>query len=633
MIQLQSVTLYRGSKCLLEDASFSAYPGWHLALVGRNGCGKSSLFALLRNELSPDAGQLLLPADSRIAHMAQEIMALERPALDFVIDGDRALRQCEAELQQAEQRQDQQAIALCHQRLGDLDAYTAETRAAKLLVGLGFQQAQFQQPVSAFSGGWRVRLSLAQTLMCPSDILLLDEPTNHLDLDAILWLEAWLRAYPGTLLLISHDRDFLDAVTDHTLHIEHQCLHYYSGNYSSFEVQRAAQLANQQAAHDKQQREIEHLQRFITRFKAKATKARQAQSRVKALERMEKIAPAHVDSPFTFRIPPPDRLSDPLLDLSKADLGYTGQPVLRQVNLYLGPDSRIGLIGPNGAGKSTLIKTLAGELAPLAGELQSGEHTRVGYFAQHQLDQLDVNATPLLTLQRQASTTDELSLRNYLGGFGFQGDAVLAPIARFSGGEKARLALALIIWHKPNLLLLDEPTNHLDLEMRLALNLALQDYSGGLVLVSHDRHLLRATTDELVLVADGGVTAFAGDLNDYSGWLLDYRQRQASADTARQGGTDKRDRKASRQQAAKRRNQLRPLKQRLQQLERALSRLEQDKADIEQALSDESLYADGRKAELTDWLKRQGAVAAELEQTEMDWLELSEELQQLEQNL
>ncbi|RLU00694.1 ATP-binding cassette domain-containing protein [Ketobacter sp.] len=634
MIQLQSVSLYRGNKCLLQDASFTAYPGWHIALVGHNGCGKSSLFSLLLGQAGADAGQVHIPAGSRIAHMAQEVEALDRSAIDYVIDGDQALRHLQQQLAQAEAENDAHRIAQYHQQLDDIDAYSAESRAAKLLTGLGFQQAQFGNTVKSFSGGWRMRLNLAQTLMCPSDIMLLDEPTNHLDLDAILWLEAWLKAYPGTLILISHDREFIDEITEHVLHIEHQRLNYYSGNYSGFEIQRAARMANQQSAFEKQQREIAHLQTFITRFKAKATKAKQAQSRVKALERMEKIAPAHVDSPFHFSIPAASKMSDPLLDIKAGELGYQGQAVLHQVALQLGPATRIGLIGPNGAGKSTLIKTLAGTLQLVAGDKTLGEHTKIGYFAQHQLDQLDVSATPLLTLQREAPKTDELTLRKYLGSFGFHGDAVLDNIGRFSGGEKARLALALIIWHKPNLLLLDEPTNHLDLEMRLALTLALQDYEGGLVLVSHDRHLLRSTTDELYLVAHRSVQPFQGDLEDYSRWLLEYRQAQQNAASSDDGEREeKRDRKAERQKAAEIRNQLRPLKNQLSTLEKTLAQLEAEKQAIETELAAEDLYTAANKDKLTELLQRQGSIRAQLEETELAWLEASETLQTLEQSL
>lgn len=633
MIQLKSVSLFRGSKCLLKDASFTGYPGWHIALIGHNGCGKSSLFAMLRRELLPDSGEFSIPANWRIAHMAQEVEALDRAALDYVMDGDRTLRRLQQELADAEEKHDAHRIGDLHQQLADVDGYTAESRAAKLLSGLGFTQAQLQTPVKAFSGGWRMRLNLAQTLMCPSDLMLLDEPTNHLDLDAILWLEDWLRSYPGTLILISHDREFIDAVTQHILHIEHQNLFYYSGNYSAFEIQRSARLANQQAAFEKQQREVAHLQSFIDRFKAKASKAKQAQSRVKMLERMEKIAPAHVDSPFHFTIPAAEKVSSPLLDISQGELGYPGKPILKNVALQLVPASRIGLIGPNGAGKSTLIKTLAGEIELLSGTRQPGEHCYIGYFAQHQLDQLDMNATPLLTMQRNAPKTDEQTLRKYLGGFGFHGDAVHDNIGRFSGGEKARLALAVIIWHKPNLLLLDEPTNHLDLEMRHALTLALQDYEGALVLVSHDRSLLRATTDDLYLVADGKVDVFNGDLDDYAKWLNDYRSQQQAASESPAQADARRDRKADRQRAADIRTQLRPLKKQIEKLEGEIAKLEQQKKAIEEQLADPAIYETANKAKLAELLKQQGATGSTLEEKELAWMDASEQLQTLEREL
>ncbi|MEZ5505985.1 MAG: ATP-binding cassette domain-containing protein [Gammaproteobacteria bacterium] len=633
MIQLKSVALYRGSKCLLNDANFTAYPGWHIALVGHNGCGKSSLFALLQGRLQADSGECQIPTQWRIAHMAQEVEALETGALDYVLDGDKPLRALQAALAKAEADHDAHRIGELHQKLADIDAYTAESRAAKLLDGLGFTQGQFSLPVKSFSGGWRMRLNLAQTLMCPSDMMLLDEPTNHLDLDAILWLEDWLRQYPGTLILISHDREFIDAVSQHILHIEHQTLNYYSGNYTAFEIQRAARLANQQAAFEKQQRDMAHLQSFIDRFKAKASKAKQAQSRIKMLERMEKIAPAHVDSPFHFSIPAAEKVSNPLLDIKDAALGYPGKIILNKVALQLRPASRIGLIGPNGAGKSTLIKTLADEIPLVSGQRTPGEHCKIGYFAQHQLDQLDMNATPLLMMQRTAPKTDEQTLRNYLGGFGFHGDAVHDSIARFSGGEKARLALALIIWHKPNLLLLDEPTNHLDLEMRLALTLALQDYEGALVLVSHDRSLLRATTDDLFLVADGKVEEFNGDLDDYAKWLNDYRALQLQA-SAEPGSSDaKRDRKADRQRAAEIRNQLRPLKKQIEKLETEIAKLEACKKAIEEQLADPALYDNSNKARLAELLKQQGDIRNTLEEKEMAWMEASEQLQQMESEL
>ncbi|MGD8709022.1 MAG: ATP-binding cassette domain-containing protein, partial [Ectothiorhodospiraceae bacterium] len=487
MIQLRNLTLRRGPDPLLESADLTIHAGQKLGLVGANGCGKSSLFALLRGELHPDAGDVSLPADWTIASMLQETPALERPALEYVLDGDEALRGAERAVAAAESRNDGEAIARAHARFDAAGGYSARARGAELLHGLGFEPDVHQQPVAAFSGGWRVRLNLARALMCPSDLLLLDEPTNHLDLETVLWLEQWLRAYPGTLMLISHDRDFLDAVVDHVVHIEQRRLNLYKGGYSAFERQRSERLAQQQALHDKQQQEIARLERFIDRFRAKATKARAAQSRVKALERMEKVAPAHVDSPFHFEFREPEPAANPLMSLEGVAAGYDGAPVFTGVSMGLRPGARIGLLGPNGAGKSTLVKLLARDLEPLQGTLTVGRNVRIGYFAQHQLEQLDPEASPLLHLQRLAPGEGEQKLRDFLGGFGFQGDMATDPVAPFSGGEKARLVLALLVWQRPNLLLLDEPTNHLDLEMRHALTVALQGFDGATVTVSHDR--------------------------------------------------------------------------------------------------------------------------------------------------
>ncbi|MFI0460209.1 MAG: ABC-F family ATP-binding cassette domain-containing protein, partial [Candidatus Thiodiazotropha endolucinida] len=494
------MSLRRGSKLLLQQMDFTLYAGWKVGITGGNGSGKSSLFDLILGELQADDGNLSLPQNIEISHVAQESPALTRSALDYVIDGDHGLRVIERELCSAEAAGDGAALARLHEAFHNVDGYSAKARAGELLHGLGFSPEDELQQVNRFSGGWRVRLNLAQALMCRSDMLLLDEPTNHLDLDAVIWLEAWLRNYAGTLLLISHDRDFLDQVTDHIVHIEHQQAILYNSNYSGFENTRAARLANQQAAYEQQQREIAHIRRYVDRFRAKATKARQAQSRLKALQRMEVIAPAHVDSPFHFSFAEPDKNPHPLLQLSDLEVGYDGQSILRDVQFNLAPGDRIGLLGPNGAGKSTLIKLLAGELEPISGLRSPAQELRIGYFAQHQLEQLDPDATPLLHLQRLDRKASEQSLRSYLGGFGFHDDQSLQPVAPFSGGEKARLVLAMLVYQRPNLLLLDEPTNHLDLEMRYAVGQALQDYQGAMVIVSHDRHLLRITTDEFWLV-------------------------------------------------------------------------------------------------------------------------------------
>ena len=629
MIRLQNLTLQRGPQRLLEDAELTLHAGHKAGLIGANGAGKSSLFALIRGELHPDSGDCFLPADWRIAHMRQDIETLERLAVDYVLDGDLRLREVQRDLAAAEASHDGAAQARLHAELDSADGYTADARARKLLAGLGFTNEQMDRPVGDFSGGWRMRLNLAQALMCPSDLLLLDEPTNHLDLDAIIWLEEWLKSYPGTLLLISHDRDFLDAVVDHVAHVDQRKITLYRGGYSAFERARAERLAQQQQAYEKQQAQRAHMESYIARFKAQATKARQAQSRIKALERMEELSAAHVDSPFDFVFRESTKISSPLIDLSDARLGYGDKAVLEKVKLQLTPGARIGLLGPNGAGKSTLIKNLAGELSPLAGRLTRGENTVVGYFAQHQLDSLDSKASPLLHLQRLAPTEREQTLRDFLGGFDFRGARIDEPVLNFSGGEKARLALALIAWERPNLLLLDEPTNHLDLEMRLALTMALQEFSGAVLVVSHDRHLLKSTTDNFYLVADGKVEEFDGDLEDYARWLVDYRQRNAPVSNT-PVNPDKTDKKAQRQAAAALRQQLAPHKREADKLEAELGKLHEKLAKIDASLGDSDIYEPARKNDLRDLLADQAKLKvreAELEEAWMEALELLESMQ------
>ncbi|EJM48630.1 ATP-binding cassette domain-containing protein [Pseudomonas sp. GM48] len=629
MIRLQNLTLQRGPQRLLEDAELTLHAGQKAGLIGANGAGKSSLFALLRGELHPDSGDCFLPADWRIAHMRQEVDTLERLAVDYVLDGDLRLRQVQRDLAAAEAAHDGAAQARLHSELDSADGYTADARARKLLAGLGFTNEQMDRQVGDFSGGWRMRLNLAQALMCPSDLLLLDEPTNHLDLDAIIWLEEWLKSYPGTLMLISHDRDFLDAVVDHVAHVDQRKITLYRGGYSAFERARAERLAQQQQAYEKQQVQRAHMESYIARFKAQATKARQAQSRIKALERMEELTAAHVDSPFDFVFRESQKISSPLIDLSDARLGYGDKAVLEKVKLQLTPGARIGLLGPNGAGKSTLIKNLAGELSPLAGRLTRGENTVVGYFAQHQLDSLDSKASPLLHLQRLAPTEREQTLRDFLGGFDFRGARIDEPVLNFSGGEKARLALALIAWDRPNLLLLDEPTNHLDLEMRLALTMALQEFSGAVLVVSHDRHLLKSTTDNFYLVADGKVEEFDGDLEDYTRWLVEYRQRNAPVSNT-PVNPDKTDKKAQRQAAAALRQQLAPHKREADKLEAELGKLHEKLAKVDTSLGDSDIYEPARKNELRDLLAEQARLKvreAELEEAWMEALELLESMQ------
>ncbi len=622
MIRFRQLTLSRGTKPLLEAADLTLNPGERVGLIGANGAGKSSLFALLRGELHPDAGELTLPPGWRIAHVAQETPALERAAIDYVIDGDTRLRRLEADLARAEAVHDGHAIAELHAALADADAYSVRARAEQMLAGLGFAPAQMNQPVARFSGGWRMRLNLAQALMCPSDLLLLDEPTNHLDLDAILWLEDWLRRYPGTLIVISHDRDFLDGVANVIVHIEARKLRRYGGNYSQFEVQRAANLALTQAAIEKQARERAHLQAFIDRFKAKATKARQAQSRMKMLARMEELAPIHAAAPFSFEFRAPDRVPNPLLTLEGVTAGYPGKPVLAGIDLSLQAGSRIGLLGANGAGKSTLIKTLVGELPPLAGRVMHNKGLVVGYFAQHQLERLRDEHSALWHLQRLAPAEREQDLRDFLGSFNFPGDMATTPIASFSGGEKARLALALIVWQRPNLLLLDEPTNHLDLEAREALTVALAQFEGTLVLVAHDRHLLRATTDAFLIVAEGVVQPFDGDLDDYRDWLFRTRLTRPEATPAAPQRTP--DRRQQRRQEAEARQRLaaqrKPIEARIERLEALMARAGQRKAELDTLLADPTLYAEGNKDRLKALLLEQASLANELEGLEAEWL-------------
>jgi len=627
MLKFSNISLRRGIKLLFKEASLTIYPGHKVGVTGANGTGKSSLFSLILGELQTDAGDFNLPPKWVIAHVAQEIPGVDRPAIEYVMDGDVALRAVQHQLAIAEREGNGHQVAEQHAQLEVIAGYSARSRAARLMCGLGFQSDQEEMPVLTFSGGWRMRLNLAQALMCRSDLLLLDEPTNHLDLDAVIWLEEWLREYSGTLLLISHDRDFLDAVATHIAHIEQQAVQLYTGNYSDFEVIRAQRLANQQASFEKQQRVTAHLHSYIDRFRAKATKARQAQSRIKALERMEKIAPAHVDSQFQFEFPPSDKAPDPLLRLDNVVVGYGKTKVLEGVNLSLSPGDRLGLLGPNGAGKSTLIKLLSGDLEPLAGSYNSAADLKTGYFAQHQLEQLCLDASPLEHIQRLAPRASEQSLRSFIGGFGFMGDQALEPVAPLSGGEKARLVLALLVFQRPNLLLLDEPTNHLDLEMRHALSVALQGYEGALVIVSHDRHLLRTTTDQLLLVAHERLDEFSGALDDYPRWLMENRAAvRPKADIAA-GENSATARKVRKQQEAQNRRRLQPLRKKLQKLEHEMECLTVRQTELEQQLAVSDIYEDTQKKSLKKLLEEKAGVDCDLIQTEEAWFVVGEELE------
>ncbi|WP_370315855.1 ATP-binding cassette domain-containing protein [Thalassolituus sp.] len=631
MIEFTQVSLQRGTNFLLEKANLRIHDGQKLALIGPNGAGKSSLFALLNGELTPDGGDLAMPSKWRIAHMKQEVEASSRSALDYAIDGDRRYRDIEQGMASS---QNDTELTRWMDAMDEHQGYQVPVKAEQLLHGLGFSQSDLQRPVKDFSGGWRIRLNLAQALMMPSDLLLLDEPTNHLDLEATLWLEGWLKKYPGTLLFISHDRDFIDSVADHIVHLHNRNLTVYPGNYSAYERIRAEKLAQQQTVYEKQQERVAEIEKFVARFRAKASKAKQAQSRLKELQRMELIAPAHVDSPFRFQFPCYEKMSSPLLAIDQADLGYSGKTILPKVKISIVPGHRIGLLGPNGAGKSTLLKTLCEEIPLLTGERSTGEHCRIGYFAQHQLESLDVKASGALILQRLKPKASDQEIRNFLGGFGFHGDKALEIIEPFSGGEKARLALACVAWMKPNLLILDEPTNHLDIEMREALALALQNFDGAILIVSHDRHLLKSTVDEYWLVDHGRVQSFDGDLDDYHDYLNTREAIAPAASPDEQNPTSEPrpqvDRKEQKRLEAEKRQRLAPLRKQQQAAEKKMEKLQAELATIEEKMGDPGLYEASRKDELNTLIQQQGKLKSELDEIEMEWMDLTEQLEAAE---
>ena len=633
MLNFTDVAIRRGPRLLFAGATFNLFRGEKVAITGENGSGKSSLLALVRGELQPDAGAFEMPSQLAIAHVSQELLASEREAIEFVLDGDPELRALEGAIQSATAatHSDEAGVHLgeLYARYASAGGYDARSRAGRLMHGLGFTSSDETRAVREFSGGWRVRLNVAQALMCRSDLLLLDEPTNHLDLDAILWLETWLREYPGTLLFIAHDREFLDRVANRIVNLEHGMAHAYRGNYSAFEEQRAAELAEQSALYSRQQREIKHMESFVERFRAKASKARQAQSRLKALERMQRIAPAHVDSPFEFAFAPPHKLPRPLIALENQSAGYGGRVVLEHLKLTLSPGDRIALLGRNGAGKSTYMKLLAGELPALSGARTEARDLRIGYFAQHQLEQLAPRESPLENLRRVgaalAARAPEQELRDFLAGFGFRGDRVFEPVAPFSGGEKARLVLALVTYLRPNLLLLDEPTNHLDLEMRQALAVALQDYAGAVVLVSHDRHLLRTVADEFYIVHQGRAAAFDGDLEDYAKWLTDADSAAARPAQRRLETTESR--RQRKREEAERRNSLSPLRAAIARCEDELERLARERSRVQAALEAPDIYAERCKERLGRLLEEQAQLARATEKAEGAWLASTESLE------
>ncbi len=627
MISLDNINLQRSGRVLLHESSLTIHAGQHIGICGANGSGKTSLFKLLLGELSVDSGTLKIPSRARLYHMAQEVEYRNIAAVEYVIDGDQTLRRTEQALAIAEENQDHNSIGQLHETLHTIDGYNAHYRAEQLLHGLGFSQEDCGRPVQSFSGGWRIRLNLAQVLMSPGDIILLDEPNNHLDLDATIWLEQWLKRFQGTLLLISHDRDFLDTVVQHIVHIEHKELNLYRGNYSAFERQRSESLAQQQALYEKQQQRIKEINSFVNRFRAKATKARQAQSRLKELDRMQEIAAAHVDSPFYFHIPEAPKLSDPLISMSDAGIAYGEEVILEKLDFSLHPGSCIGLLGANGVGKSSLIKALIGEKALHCGDRVTGEHLRIGYFAQHQLEALDLDASPLLHLQRLTPRATEKEIRNYLGGFNFQGERALEAVRPFSGGEKARLALAIVSWQKPNLLLMDEPTNHLDLEMRHALTVALQAYKGAMVIVSHDRHLLRNCVDQFWLLADHTLRPFDGDLSDYQKLLSSPEQKNVSIKAEKRAKPDAKER---RQQTAEKRAQLSPLRTKLKKLEKEIKIRQTALQAIEEQLAGNEIYLQENKLQLQELLREQGGVKQNLFDKEEQWLACQEQLDTLQ---
>lgn len=626
MLNFKNISLRRGTKVLLSNTSLTLHKGQKIGIVGANGVGKSSLFALLRNELHPDAGDFIMPPQLELAYVAQEMPAVEQAAIEYIIDGDEELRKVQFAITQAEYANDGTKQAELFSTMGIIDGYTATSRAARLMYGLGFKKNQEQLSVSSFSGGWRMRLNLARALMCRSDVLLLDEPTNHLDLDAVIWLQDWLCKYHGTLLLISHDREFLDNITDHIVHIKNQLGTLYTGNYSAFEKIYTQKLALQQSSYAKQQGEIAHIQSFITRFRAQATKAKQAQSRIKSLQRMQLIAQAQIDSPFHFNFAVPEKLPNPMIKVEDASIAYGDSNILSNIDLSISPGDRIGLLGSNGAGKSTLMKVLANKLSINDGTIQFSDTLKLGYFTQHQLEQLNLEKSPLWHLQKINPESTEKELRNFLGGFNFKNDKIFDSIALFSGGEKARLALALLVYQKPNLLLLDEPANHLDMQMRHAISVALQDYQGAIILVSHDRHLLRSVTDRLYLVAHNTVSFFDGDIDDYRLWLKQQKLLN-SEDSSNSNHAPSVNKKAQRKLNAEQRKKLKPLSDALKKADKALEKYHQQQQEMENQLTDTRLYDAANKALLKQLLQQKAQVDVALEKTATEWMQISEQLE------
>ena len=620
MLSFNNLELVLGGKTLFDDVSLTIHHHQKVGLIGANGTGKTSLFKVIKKEIEVDQSSVSYPNDLRISYLAQEVPASDEIALQYVLSGDYRLLEIQHEIELAEKEEKFEILAELYETYSALDGYSAKSKAEQLMVGLGFKSEDFNKPLKDFSGGWRVRLNLAKTLMQPSDLMLLDEPTNHLDLDAILWLSNWIKSFPGALILISHDRDFLDDCVSSIAHLYRQSIELYSGNFTQFEILRAAKLAEIQSNFIKQQKEVAHMQSFINRFKAKATKARQAQSRVKALEKMELIAPAHIDSPFNFTISETEKISNPLISLSESNLGYDN-PILSKINLTIAPGDRIGLLGPNGAGKSTLIKSIVGSIPVLDGDREIGSNFRVGYFSQHQVDDLDLSISAFSHIQRLDETKTEKQIRTYLGGFNFKGDKVKDPIHLFSGGEKARLAFAIISYQKPNILLMDEPTNHLDMEMRHALTIALQAFKGAILLISHDRHLLNSSVDHFYLVDNGGVDLFNGDLDDYKNYILDIKSTGIK-ETKKKSKTSKEDRDDNTKL-------LKSLSTDISKLEKRLLRLNAKLEEANLKLADPNLYKDDSADNLQDLIRNQLELSNEVELADQQWMDKVTQLESL----
>ena len=620
MLSFNNLELVLGGKTLFDDVSLTIHHHQKVGLVGANGTGKTSLFKIIKKEIEVDQSTVSFPSDLRISYLAQEVKGTDEIALDYVLSGDSNLIDIQKKIENAEIEENYEILGELYEVYSSLDGYSAKSKAEQLMVGLGFKSDDFDKPLKDFSGGWRVRLNLAKTLMQPSDLMLLDEPTNHLDLDAILWLSNWIKSFKGALILISHDRDFLDDCVSYVAHLYHQSIELYSGNYSQFEILRAAKMAEIQSNFIKQQKEVAHMQSFINRFKAKATKARQAQSRVKALEKMELIAPAHIDSPFNFTISETDKISNPLVTLNRAELGYS-EPILLNVGFTICPGDRIGLLGPNGAGKSTLIKSIVGTLPILDGDRETGTNYRVGYFSQHQVDDLDLTISAFVHIQRLDETKTEKQIRTYLGGFAFKGDKVKDPIRLFSGGEKARLAFAIISYQKPNILLMDEPTNHLDMEMRHALTVAIQTFKGAILLISHDRHLLNSSVDTFYLVDKGALEIFDGDLDDYKNYILDIKSSESKESKKKKpiNETPKEDNS----------QKIKTLNSGISKLDKRLFRLNTKLAEANNKLADPELYSDGSSVDLQDLIRNQLELTNEIEAAEKEWMDKAAELDTL----